>query len=194
MSPGIRAGRRDRADGSPSLRELDLNPTLRTFAEHWASLPRAGLVPHRRDFRPEQLGRALAHMVVHELVSPTDIRLRLVGSMIAQAYDEEITGRNYLDMVPPPRRAAASRPFFIACETPCGMYTRMRAVAWRGLTMARASLSFPVGDDQGVRLLYSCSTTEPADEPDFDFCNDGAATVTDVIDRRFLDIGAGRPE
>lgn len=173
---------------------LDLNPTLQVFANHWAALPKDGLVPHRRDFHPEKLGRALPHMVVHELVSPTDIRLRIVGSAIARAYDEEITGRNYLDMVVPERRDAASRPFFLACATPCGMYTRMRSVAWRGLTMQRISLGYPVRDDIGVRLFYSCSTTEPSGEPDFDFANDGTATVTEVLERRFLDIGAGIPD
>ena len=175
------------------MTDLDLNPILQAFADHWIALPKTGLVPHRRDFLPERLGRALAHVVVHELMAPDDIRLRLVGSMIARAYDEEITGRNYLDMVPEERRAAASEPFFLACGTPCGMYTRMRSVAWRGLTMERVSLGYPVRDDSGVRWFYSCSTTEPIGEPDFDFDNDGFATVTDVLDRFFLDIGAGRP-
>ena len=174
--------------------ELALNRTLQAFERLWADLPKTGMVPHRRDFRPEDLGHALAHMVVHELVSPADIRLRLVGSMIAQAYDEEITGRNYLDMVPAERREDASRPFFIACAQPCGMYTRMRSVAWRGLTMRRISLSYPLRDDAGVRWLYSCSTTDPSDEPDFDFANDGTATVTEVLERRYLDIGAGVPD
>ncbi|SDF24933.1 PAS domain-containing protein [Thalassobaculum litoreum] len=176
------------------MTDLGLNPTLQTFADHWAALPKTGLVPHRRDFHPERLGRALAHMVVHELISPTDIRLRIVGTVIGRAYDEEITGRNYLDMVPADRRKAAARPFFAACATPCGMYTRMRSVAWRGLTMERVSLGFPVRDDTGVRWFYSCSTTEPSQEPDFDFGNDGVATVTEVLDRRFLDIGAGIPD
>ena len=171
-----------------------LNPILQAFADHWAALPKTGLVPHRRDFHPEELGGALAHMVVHELVSSDDIRLRIVGSMIGRAYDEEITGRNYLDMVPAERRAAAARPFFAVCAAPCGMYTRMRAVAWRGLTMQRVSLGYPVRDDGGVRWFYSCSTTEPSAEPDFDFCNDGVATVAEVLERRYLDIGAGVPD
>ena len=173
---------------------LDLSPTLRAFADHWSALPKTDLVPHRQDFRPEQLRGVLAHMVIHELVSLADIRLRLVGSMIARAYDEDITGRNYLEMVEPERREAASRPFFVACSTPCGMLTRMRTVAWRGLSMHRISLSFPVRDETGVRWFYSCSTTEPAGEADFDFANRGSATVTDILDRRFLDIGAGTPE
>ncbi|WPZ36892.1 PAS domain-containing protein [Thalassobaculum sp. OXR-137] len=175
------------------MTDLASNPTLQVFQRHWMELPKTGLVPHRRDFRPEALGRALAHMVVHELVSPDDIRLRLVGSMVARAYDEEITGRNYLEMVPEDRRQEASRPFFLACAQPCGMYTRMRSVAWRGLTMQRVSLSYPLRDDAGVRWFYSCSTTEPTGEPDFDFANDGIATVTEVLDRRYLDIGAGVP-
>jgi len=176
------------------MTDLALNPTLRAFDDHWAALPKTGLVPHRRDFQPERLGRALAHMVVHELVSPTDIRLRIVGSVIGRAYDEEITGRNYLDMVPSERRTAAAEPFFLACGTPCGMYTRMRSVAWRGLTMQRISLGYPVCDDLGVRWFYSCSTTEPSAAPDFDFANDGVATVTEVLERRYIDIGGGTPD
>ena len=180
--------------GAPSRTDLVLNPTLQTFADHWAALPKTDFVPYRQDFHPEKLRGVLAHMVIHELVSLADIRLRLVGSMIAQAYDEDITGRNYLDMVQPERRESASRPFFIARDTPCGMLTRMRTVAWRGLSMQRISLSYPVRDDTGVRWFYSCSTTEPAGETDFDFANGGSATVTDILDRRFLDIGAGIPE
>lgn len=183
-----------RSDAGEAVEVLDLNPTLRVFADHWTSLPKRGFVPHRCDFRPENLGGAMTHMVIHELLSPTDIRLRLVGSAIARAYDEDITGRNYLDMVAPERRGAASRPFFLACGHPCGMYTRMRSVAWRGLLLGRESLGFPMRDDTGVRWFYSCSTTESDLEPDFDFDNTGSAAVTGVLDRVFLDIGAGVPD
>lgn len=175
------------------MKQFDHNATLRLFADHWASLPQVDCVPHRRDFQPEKLGSALAHIVIHELISPMEIRLRLVGSTVASAYDEEITGRNYLDMVEPDRRDAAAQTFFTACRQPCGMYTRLRSVGWRGRTMERESLGFPLRDESGVRWFYSCSTTDPADTPAYDLSRDGIATVTDVLERLYVDIGAGVP-
>src|SRR3546814_17834823 len=52
----------------------------RQFAEYWDGLPKVDLIPRRSSFRPEHLPRILPHLVIHEMVSPAFIRLRLAGS------------------------------------------------------------------------------------------------------------------
>ena len=64
------------------------------FARYWLSLDTIDLIPSRRQFAPEKLHSIMAHLVIHELVSPSFIKLRLVGTAVIDDYGQEITGRN----------------------------------------------------------------------------------------------------
>lgn len=168
-------------------------PRSRAFADYWLSLPRTGLVPHRDSFRPEQVARILPHIVIHELIAPDLIRLRLVGSAVAEDYGQEITGRNYLDFVEEARRPKASRAIHVICEQPAGMLVQLRSRTRSGRVMTRESIAFPMRDADGaIRLVYFCSSparerrplTAPADE----------LQVMNVMNRTYIDIGGGVPE
>lgn len=165
----------------------------RLFAEHWQSLPKIDLIPHRESFRPEELARILPHIVIHELVSPGIVRLRLVGSAVIDDYGQDITGRNYLDFVEQARRPTASRALFLVCEQPAGMLVQLRSISRAGRIMTRESIAFPFrGDGDRANLAYSCSST--ARERDFSASGNDELQIMRVARRNYIDVGAGLPD
>ncbi len=165
----------------------------RRFAAYWLSLAKEGLIPHRDAFRPEEVPRILPHMVIHELVSPDLIRLRLAGSSVTEDYGQEIAGRNYLDFVEPERRAKASRAIHLICEHPAGMLAQLKSVTRGGRILTRESIAFPMrGEDDVARFVYFCSS--PARERASVDTEADALQVMNVIRRSYIDIGAGVPD
>ena len=163
------------------------------FARYWLLLDAVDLIPNRAHFIPESIPGLLAHLGIHELISPEFIRLRLVGTAVVDDYGQEITGRNYLDFVEEERRAKASRAIHLICEQPCGMLVHLRSTTVSGNSLTRESIAFPMRSDNGVaNLVYYCSGTARereafVDEPD-------ELQVMGILQRRFVDIGAGVPD
>lgn len=182
------------SDAAAGLRGLDVTEERsRLFAGYWWRLPKDGLVPQRGSFRPEDVPRILPHMVIHELLSPEFIRLRLVGSSVTADYGQEITGRNYLDFVDEARRPKASAAIHAICAQPAGMLVQLRSRNRSGRLMTRESIAFPMRDDDGEpRLIYYCSS--PARERSFPGPEADELQVLDVLRRVYIDIGAGLPD
>lgn len=182
------------ADTDSILDGLELNePRLRAFAAYWAGLPKFDLIPRRDSFHPDEVPRLLPHMVIHELVAPTFLRLRLVGSSVTEDYGQEITGRNYLDFVEEGRRGKASRAIFVVCEQPAGMLVELRSVTSTGRSLTRASIAFPMrGDGDEPNLVYFCSS--PARERDYTAPESDQLQIMNVLRRTYIDIGAGLPD
>lgn len=150
-------------------------------------------MPTRSSFEPAAIRSILPYMVIHELVAPEQITIRLAGTSVSQEYGEEVTGRNYLDFVPAERRAKASRAIFLVCEQPAGMLVRLRSVSREGKAMKRESLAFPIRDDDGqARFVYFCAS--PTGEQQFSEAPREELEVAVASERRFLDIGAGLPD
>lgn len=165
----------------------------RQFADYWFSLLKVGLVPRRSTFRPEQVPRLLPNMVIHELIAPDFIRLRLAGSAVVEEYGQEIAGRNYLEFVEEPRRAKASRAIFLVCEQPAGMLVQLKSVSRSGRVTTRESIAFPVSSDDGqARFVYFCSS--PARERGHVEPEADQLAVLNVLKRSYIDIGAGLPD
>lgn len=163
------------------------------FANYWCSLPSDGLIPHRRDFRPEALVRIVPNVVIHQLVSPDEVRLRLVGTEVVKDHRREITGKNYLEFVAADRRALVSSALHLICARPCGVVTGLDATTQNGRTLVRRTFGLPMRNDAGlVNLIYFCSLPSKERDP-FEDQSDPIARIS-VSDRRFLDIGAGVPE
>ncbi len=163
------------------------------FAEYWASLPKVDLIPPREAFRPEEVPRLLPNIVIHELVSPEIVRLRLVGSAVVDDYGQDITGRNYLDFVERERRPKASRSLFLTCAHPAGMLALLRSVSRAGRVMLRESIALPFRGDAGVpNLAYAYSSS--ARERAYSSLDLDELQVMSVARRDYFDIGAGVPD
>ena len=163
------------------------------LAAYWFSLPKLELIPHRSSFKPEDVPKLLPNLVIHEIISPDLIRLRLVGTAVERYYGQPVTGRNYLEFVEPDRRQSASRAIRLICEHPSGMLVHLRSATISGRVQTRESIAFPVrGRDNAANLVYFCSGN--ARERRTDGLPPDALKVMEVMRRFYIDIGAGIPE
>ncbi len=164
-----------------------------TFADYWDSLPKQDLIPSRRGFDPGAQASVLNTFIIHELVSPEMIRIRLVGTKHREGFGSDPTGRNYLDFVEPKRRAKASRAIYLVCEQPCGMLVKLVSRTRTGLMYMNETFALPMRDNDGAaRLVYYQSNSAPLDE--YRDSSTDKLEVLDVHDRTFIDIGAGVPD
>jgi hypothetical protein len=162
------------------------------FVDYWDALPKSGFIPSRRDFDPCKQGPVLSSYVIHELVSPEVIRVRLAGTDIREQYGFEITGRNYLDFVDDWRRETASRSIFLICDHPCGLRASLRSETRSGRIMSNESVGLPMRDNNGAAtLVYYQSNlidVEGYREPSED-----EILNIDVVNEVYFDLGAGIP-
>lgn len=187
MRAGL-TGAADILDGLEVLAECS-----RLFAGYWSSLPKVDLIPRREAFRPEEVPRLLPNIVIHELVSPETVKLRLVGSAVIDDYGQDITGRNYLDFVEEARRPKASQALFLVCEQPAGMLAQLRSISRSGRVMTREAIALPVrGEDGAASLAYACSST--GRERDYSSIELDELQIMSVARRDYIDIGAGVPD
>lgn len=171
----------------------ELSPLGRDLLAYWLELRKDALMPDRSEFNPMEIKPLLPNIVIHELISPERIRLRLVGTAVVQQYGRESTGMNYLDFVEPARRERASKAIFLVREHPAAMTVSLRASAETGLETLRRTIALPVADRKdGRQLVYYCSTLEKTDDPLT--TEPDKMAVQSVTHRRFFDIGAGVPD
>lgn len=162
------------------------------FLDYWDSLPKIDGIPSRRDFDPCEQGPVLSSYVIHDLIAPDFIRVRLAGTDIREQYGFETTGQNYLDFVDDWRREIASRSIFLICEHPCGLLASLRSETKSGRVMENESIGLPMRDNSGAaRLVYYQSNMidiEAFREPSED-----EILKIDVVSERYFDIGEGVP-
>ncbi|WP_193170489.1 PAS domain-containing protein [Nisaea nitritireducens] len=162
------------------------------FISYWDSLREGRYFPDRKDIEPGAIKRLLPYIVIHDLVSPNLIRLRLIGTAVAEDYEKDITGWNYLDMVEPARREAASRALFILHDTPAGMSVTLRSTTRSGNSWTRQTIDLPISDLRSNRkLIISCSLRAKSGMSAVP--GNPELRVQQITSREFFDIGAGIP-
>jgi hypothetical protein len=183
----------ERMSHSTDAIRTELSPQGNEFLDYWLSLRAGRLLPDRAEFDPVQVKHLLPFIVIHELIDPEIIRLRLVGTGVVSQYGQESTGRNYLDFVEPERRAKASEAIFLVREHPAGMSVTLQSSTHGGGNMLRRTIALPVGDAKEDRkFVYFCSTRHEASERPL--TEPAKLAVQSVANRRYFDIGAGIPE
>ncbi|UUX50296.1 PAS domain-containing protein [Nisaea acidiphila] len=179
---------------SPDISIRDsLSSAGRDFLDYWLSLRAGRMMPDRAEFDPSNIKHLLPNIVIHELIAPDNIRLRLVGTAIVRHYGSESTGKNYLDFVEPDRRAKASKAIFLVRNHPAGMTVTLISSLDSGNLDFRQTVALPIGDERENRkFVYFCSTRQERSERSL--TEPERLAVQNVMDRRFFDIGAGIPD
>lgn len=181
----------------PDTIDLALPPSLtpvgRDFVAYWHSLRAGQFLPDREDIDPGAIKHLLPFLVIHDLVAPDRIELRLVGTAVAEDYGTDITGWNYLDMVETGRRDKASESFFMLHNHPVGMTVTLRATTRSGSSWLRQTVDLPISDIRHNRkLVISCSLR--ADQGRQAETVNASLQVQSVAHRELIDIGAGIPD
>jgi len=164
----------------------------REWVDHWRSLPRDCLVPVRSAFDPLAVPRLLPHMLICDLTEPGIVRIRLMGTEMASSFGFDPTGRDYLDLVAPERWAAAYQGFAVPASHPCGMRVlgENQYVVGGPVSVETVGLPFRRDDGDGMQMVFVGSTLGPAQEH---WRDRGPTKSFNVLEREFIDIGAGVP-
>ena len=162
------------------------------WAAHWWSLPRDGVVPLRSVFDPLDIPALIPHMLICDLSEPGMVRIRLMGTGMVSSFGFDPTGRNYLDLVAPERRAEAYAGFAVPAGHPCGMRVLGENRFESGKAMAVETLAMPFrrDDGAGMQLVFVGSNIDTSLGPWPDL---GRTVSFHVHERQFIDIGAGVP-
>jgi hypothetical protein len=163
------------------------------FETFWRSLPKSGLLPHRRDIKPSRAASLLRDIVMVEahVGEKPSLRLRLIGSAIQERVQADITGADYLDFRPSEIRSMTVEFARAIVSRPCGFWQTMPMHYARGFAQNFELTAFPVlGDDTPLVICLMNplgGLVQPAKLED----RPVLAEVSTAL--QFIDIGAGKP-
>ena len=129
----------------------------REFEVFWRSLPKDGLVPHRRDVKPARAAVLLRDIVMLEarLGEVPSLRIRLMGSAVQDRIQKNITGQDYLDFRASEYRAGTIEATRRMLRQPCGLWQVMAMHYERGFAQYFELTAFPLlGDDPDVPIIF----------------------------------------
>lgn len=167
--------------------------SAKLFADYWFSLPKTDLIPSRRDFDALDVWKMLPNFVMHDMIGPDNIRVRLVGTDVVARYGYEITGKNYLDIIPPETRAHVSERLFQIINRPCGMVVHLRQTRNTGSAYINESVGFPLRGNDGKASIVVYQANTLYDPIEFE-AEPGPLINMRAQRRRYIDIGAGTPD
>ncbi len=142
---------------------------------------------------PEDIGHLLPNMIVYELISKENIKIRLQGTAINERFGQDMTGGNYLDYVEADRRAVASSAFWLMAEQPCGVIAILEHALSSGRKITVESIGFPFENDNGGNPIIMYQSNEIETYDPLKHKNDGHLKLIFVIERHIIDIGKGAP-
>lgn len=184
--------------------DIDTSTAARTqksriFEAMWRALPRHGLTPHRSSFRPERAGRLLSNIVLLE-ISPgaaadgSDMTtcVRLVGGALRDLAGLNVTGLDYLDLVPD--RAYQSHHLMTCLAHPCAAWSLAPVVYDRGYSSLVEITNFPLIDDKTGNHLALILMVEVRNDLLLRQNTSRPIEMRPAVKKAFIDIGAGVPE
>lgn len=179
---------------SYNQKPLERSPQSLALEEVWRGLERTdGLVPKRSAFRPELAPRLLTNLALLDVYNGETIttRVRLVGSRLRDLANMDVTGIDYLDLVPD--RAYQAEHLRLCVETPCASWAVSPVVYERGYNSLVEITHFPLTDEKtgghiGMVLIYEMGCELP------EFRSIGKPIeMKPAMAKKFIDIGAGVP-
>jgi hypothetical protein len=169
-------------------------PAFRRFLDYWESLPAEGLVPRRRDIDPIALRDHLPDIILARFEDgERRLVLRLVGTGHVARWGSDLTGRNYLELIPEPVRPVAWARLRLIVDHPVGTHTFRLESYQSGRTVRMESLSLPLrGPDGPVNMMINFSREAERVVQPPSLLGPGQAFV-DTLETRYIDLGAGAP-
>lgn len=178
---------------------LDRTQESHRFEAMWRALSREGLLPQRSSFRPERAGRLLSNIVLLEINPGADengkdmtTQIRLLGGALRDLSDHNVTGFDYLDLVPD--RAYQSRHLMTCLTYPCAAWSLTPIVYERGYNSLIEVTNFPLIDDATKKHLALILMIEIKNDLPLHKGTSRPLEMRPAVQKSFIDIGAGIPE
>lgn len=166
------------------------------FEALWRGLKKdGGLIPNRREFKPEKAKSLLRDLLLVEarLGDPASLPIRLVGSAAQQRIQHNIVGHDYLDFMPPELHAGAIESGRLMFNHPCGLWQVMTMHYAREYAQNVEITAFPLlADAASVPLLLVLM--QPVAGLVSAIQAQGRPILVDTASAfEFIDVGAGSP-
>ncbi len=179
------------------------SPESFAFETMWCGLERNGLIPLRSAFRPEKASRLLANIALLEVDAgtpdkpgtprtPMTTRIRLVGSAIRDLVDANLTGLDYLDLVPD--RAYQAEYLDVCMNHPCAAWSASPVIYGRGYNALVEITNFPLIDDVTGGHLVLVMILEMGTDTFKHRTIQTPVELRPAVAKSFIDIGAGLPD
>ncbi|HTW50292.1 MAG TPA: PAS domain-containing protein [Stellaceae bacterium] len=187
----------DRAgDIERALLATPQDQTNRHFVAAWLGWRRAGqLMPKRSAIELQDIKELLGRVILFELISEDDVRIKVAGSQLRDHVNFEATGRNFAAITPPAQWPVRRWRLKKMATRPCGgVMINRETETQSGDAVRFETVTLPVEPDGAgkPRLLMSNVAVLGAvyDPPTTD-----RPQIVYMPDKfRFLDIGAGISE
>ncbi|MEX0299273.1 MAG: PAS domain-containing protein [Kordiimonas sp.] len=165
------------------------------LTEYWRRLPRidGSLCPRKADFSIVGVITYAAEIFMSEWVSPTELRILQAGTRLEALLGEDLTQCNIFEVLPPQLLPSEKEYYNNLRCCPCAGVITRQALNLKGRPFVYRTVQLPLTDDDGkTRYFVGAGSvlTEESIREEFgsvDFDN------IKLLERQYLDIGAGRP-
>ncbi len=172
---------------------LDEAPHCFALLEAWQRWRGEKLLPSSDEVIAEHLGAALGHVNVYDAFSPERVVFRLFAGCHGALASRDLTGQNYIEMLPEGERPTRIRRLWKLTSTPCGGLGDINIVRRSGLATQFKSLILPVApavSHEPMKLFAAADvygetprTNDKTDEP---------APLAHA--HAYIDLGSSAPE
>lgn len=168
-----------------------LGPEFLEFMELWSSLLKTVYIPRLSDYLDNVVPRLQPNVVVMDLSSPTQMRIRLAGTAVVDTVGE-ITNSDADDLYLPAVKSDALGQAWIAANHPCGYTVERVFRTTTGMSDSGSALLLPIKTTPDMKsvVIYN-------EVPAFGnakLADDAVQTVIAYNDLKWIDIGAGTPD
>ena len=189
----LAVGRGQITDLATCAELLQDSPHNLALLDAWVGWRGEDLVPSVAAVKAEELGTALGFVSVFEVPSPDRAIFRLVGAWYDKVTEQNLIGKNFIDMVAEEHRATCSERMWNLVSVPCGAVNLTNLVQLSGWEVPIRSLSLPVGPNSPEKpmRLYNAVDILGEASPQFD---DFLSQFKLSSELDWVDIGYGIPE
>ncbi len=175
--------------------ELDVQFRMeahKSFAEFWLDLRDGELIPPRSKLDPSAIKKLLPHIMLFELSSPTELRVRLVGTAIVDRCREDASRQTLAIPEDAEDQTIFQRNIVTVLSQPCGYRLITNEKYANGRSAYVEDVGFPLADRSGeFKFIVTLSRAYTKSYSHlFDMNN---VIEQDYIEHQFIDIGAGLP-
>lgn len=157
----------------------------------WQTLRTGEGLPSRKDVRLQDFAPFAADLLMYELISPSHLRCRLMGSRVTDRVQMSGPDINWLDHVAPDMRRAGERWWQALVNTPCAGMMQYSVAHMDGTNRMSRCLLLPITQSEGQVMLLAL--TQASSVYRVDDTRDQLQISEDCFQTCYLDIGFGLP-
>lgn len=171
---------------------LAKSPSCLAFLKAWQKWRNGKPVPTAADIRPEDMGKALASLIVLEIDLPDRAIYRLVGSKHDRLAERSLKGANFFDFITPEERAVMIKRTIDCYMHTCGALTITKIIRESGAETSVRTLWLPIKPATPDERQKAYAALD-VDGPGSAAGNDPMLLIPMDGEFYYVDVGCGAP-